>query len=76
MHRLFSFPSKNRRLLSLGDLIRDRVLDSHEGVVGVLGEFGVEAPEESVAGGSGLSLARGSACCRTSTEEFARATVV
>lgn len=75
MHRLFSFPSKNRKLLILGDLIRDRVLESHEGVVGVLGEFGVVAPEESVAG-SGLSLTRGSACCRTSTEEFARATVV
>jgi hypothetical protein len=56
--------------------MRDRVLDSHEGVVGVLGEFGVVAPEESVAGGSGLSLTRGSACCRSSTEEFARATVV
>lgn len=48
---------KNRSLLLiLGDVIRDRVLDSHEGVVGVLGEFGVEAPEESVAGKSGLSL--------------------
>jgi hypothetical protein len=31
----------------LGDVIRDRVFDNHDGVVGVLGEFGVLAPEES-----------------------------